>query len=477
MPFVLKNLVCVSLLAALAACSSSDDTQVPASGSVTKGPVADAEVSIYKIQADGSQGERVAGPFTTRADGSWSGSIPNGVDEPLMVVAVQGSYQDETTGQLVELADNRLIGVAAAQHNRRRLDVAVTPYTHALLLAAQHKAGGGADIVVAIDNEIADARQRLSFDPTTVLPANPTQVADDADDAARQYAALLGGFSRLGQHSRLTELVQTQQISAVNVVTALIEDMADGALDATNLQGHRIQLANEVDLPALSESQLQPLLDETQQFIANDAAYQQTQLPAGLGELFRASSDSAADDSSSGETSSGETSSGETSSGETSSGETSSGETSSGETSSGETSSGETSSGETSSGETSSGETSSGETSSGGTSSGETSSGGTSSGETSSGDTSGGLQAVEILQAEILQAAILQAAILQAAILQAEMLQAEILQAAILQAAILQAAILQAAILQAATWLYPVFLKLIRFNPVPMMPRKVLMVG
>jgi hypothetical protein len=75
----------LALALAVVGCSSDDETPVvvpgtsiSVSGHVFKGSVAGATVHVHAITATGTVGAVIAGPFTTDANGRWSGEVPSG---------------------------------------------------------------------------------------------------------------------------------------------------------------------------------------------------------------------------------------------------------------------------------------------------------------------------------------------------------------------------------------------------------------
>ena len=139
-------------------------------GAVTKGPVAGAILHLYRMDASGQKdGEPVAGPITTGADGSWSAQVPDSVPRPLLIESSGGSYTDEATGNTVSAgALNSFLPEGASS-------AAVTPLSELLVRATrEHLAGNpesdlGAGLQAGRD--VLDDVLGASFDPLTTVPS------------------------------------------------------------------------------------------------------------------------------------------------------------------------------------------------------------------------------------------------------------------------------------------------------------------
>ncbi len=256
-------------------------------GTVTKGPVHRAVVNIYKMQPDGSPGEFVAGPFITDAAGRWQGQLPAGITTPLVLVASGGRYQDEASGEPVELAPGDELHGVIADVNTSQVAAPITPYTHALLAATRQQIGNGDNAATILRQVRRNVTLQLGFDPMTVLPPNPMRPPRHATLAQKQYAAMLGGFAQLAQEPPLRAQLTMPRFK---VMQALAEDMADGRLDGRNLAGFPVIMRHnrqQVMLPPLGNN-LRPLFANVERFIGNHgAAYPGVRPPHGLPEAYR----------------------------------------------------------------------------------------------------------------------------------------------------------------------------------------------
>lgn len=188
-------------------------------GLVSKGPVAGATINVYRLNEDGSQGARVAGPITTAEDGSWNVGIDAAIPRPLKVVSSGGSYTDEATGATVTAGSLNSFLPEGAE------TVAVTPLTDLLVQVATQRMAEGASAEDGIDagREALSSVLAVGFDPLQVVPANP---ADTSGASAEQiaYAAVLGGLSQLAN-------TVAPAADSFAVIQALVSDMTDGAID------------------------------------------------------------------------------------------------------------------------------------------------------------------------------------------------------------------------------------------------------
>ncbi|MGB1464946.1 MAG: InlB B-repeat-containing protein [Alcanivorax nanhaiticus] len=188
------------------------------SGAVTKGPVAGAELYLYRMDAAGNKtGDAVAGPIQTAADGSWSVQLPGSIPRPLLIESSGGTYTDEATGGTVNAGSLNSFLPEGAE------TAAVTPLSELLVRSTrEHLASNPGDSIEAgIDAGagVLDDVLGVTFDPLTTVPST---TGDDA--AAKQYAAVLGGLS-----TQANTLIGSAD--PFDTVMALIEDASDGVVD------------------------------------------------------------------------------------------------------------------------------------------------------------------------------------------------------------------------------------------------------
>lgn len=139
-------LTCLSLLSA--SCGSGSGKSTPptdtVSGTAVKGPIANAMVSAYKMDALGNQGTEVLDSTTTAADGSYALRIPKGTG-PIMIVVrgtATSSYVNEAdpTGPRVAFTAGETLRAAVIDPATVN-NVPVTPFTDmAVTLLQQYAA-------------------------------------------------------------------------------------------------------------------------------------------------------------------------------------------------------------------------------------------------------------------------------------------------------------------------------------------------
>ncbi len=235
-------------------------------GISSKGPIAEATINIYRIEANGDRGELVSGPYITAADGSWNTDDDLPAGGPFEAVSTGGYYTDEATDTEVILADDdELSGIIVSSSSS--IEVAITPLTHAALLTAKHSiANFGMSASDAIRHAIGDMQASLGFDVTTTLPPAIDDLASKTN-SQKLYAAILGGISELSADSSITDTLSAAD--KFDIAIALAQDLSDGKLDGSDISGTQITLdvdGSDIDLSALDANGIAPLIDATNTF-------------------------------------------------------------------------------------------------------------------------------------------------------------------------------------------------------------------
>lgn len=226
-------LFCLTLLATLvvAGCGGGSSSSAPppkkpstsgVDGTLSKGPVVNAEIRLYRMGDDGGpEGDAVAGPFTTDADGNWRADVRDSLPRPLVVVTTGGSYTDEASGNPVDLSDRSLQSYLPEGSTGS----AVTPLTDMLVRQTQANIGSGDDAETALTNARSNLENALgmSFDPLTTRPLSPDSPTS-GDRNQRAYTAVLGALSHLAN-------TLDPNADPLDMAIALAEDMSDGSID------------------------------------------------------------------------------------------------------------------------------------------------------------------------------------------------------------------------------------------------------
>lgn len=222
------RLLLLALTVGLYGCSggSSSSSSSPASatsdisGAVVKGPVAGATVNVFQMDSSGQAvGDPVAGPITTAADGSWSVSIPNSVDRPLLVSATGGSYTDEATGSTVNVATRKLNSFLTAGATT----ASISPLSETVVRRARQFLvnNPGSTLDESVGDGVAKVEDVFGqgFDPLEDIPD-----ANGTTPEALKAAAILGGLSELASSV-------SPGTDPLDTVLAISEDVTDGAID------------------------------------------------------------------------------------------------------------------------------------------------------------------------------------------------------------------------------------------------------
>ena len=210
---VTAGLAAVSILAACGGGGGGDSsTQQPAgttatvslSGVAAKGLMANAEVNVHAVKADGSIDPvgLLALPVLTQADGGYTLSFTGNKDQPYVVkvtATANTTHADEVTGQAQPLPAGftmRALLVPAASGSVST-SATVTPFSE-MAVSAAVKAGG----VTAsnVTQALSTVSQLLGFDPRSV--AVVTSVAN-ATPEQQKLAVMLASVSQLANDGAL----------------------------------------------------------------------------------------------------------------------------------------------------------------------------------------------------------------------------------------------------------------------------------
>ncbi len=175
----------------------NNSATVALSGTAAKGLMANADVAVYAVNADGSVGSTALATGSTGADGRYSLSFtgPQGQPYVVRVAAKSGTtHLDEVTGVAQDLPAGFAMRslVVPATTGAQTVSTNVTPFSE-LIAAAAAKAGGGINTANAAQ-ALSTVKQLLGFDPTLVA-VKTTSTAANADE--QKLAVLLTAVSRL----------------------------------------------------------------------------------------------------------------------------------------------------------------------------------------------------------------------------------------------------------------------------------------
>ena len=215
---LLWQVLALSGVLALGGCNSSDDPTSSSSttieGSIFAAPVAGATVTVFD-----DNGNEVAGPVSSGADGRYRISIPN-VDlaSALSFVSNGGTFSDEATAESNVVAGEMSVYVAAGTLGAGD-EVHATPTStimHELVMTHEKTP---TEAVAAIEGAFG---YPVDF---SIAPTDATVPATGASDSEKLAGLRAAGFSQLTADLGLNAADQFV------LLAALAEDLSDGALD------------------------------------------------------------------------------------------------------------------------------------------------------------------------------------------------------------------------------------------------------
>ncbi len=193
------------------------------SGSVIKGPTANATVIAYAVSA-GQPGAQI-GSATTDANGNFT--LPIGsYSGPVMLQASAGTYRDEATGALMTMASGDVMTalLPSVATGTTVTGVQVTPVTSMAQTRAQQMAGGMTDANIAAANT-AMGNYFSVGDILHVQPMNPLVPGSGAAAGpdSRNYGMTLAAMSL---YAKSLNMANTSAL-----VTSMMSDASDGMMD------------------------------------------------------------------------------------------------------------------------------------------------------------------------------------------------------------------------------------------------------
>jgi hypothetical protein len=231
------------LLGALAGCGgggggASIKNQVALSGSVVKGPVANATVVAWGLSASGTKTAPALSQTTTLQNGTFDLPKFSLYSSSVLIETTGGTYTDETTGnQLANPGLKALIPRASGT-----MSIAVTPLTH-LAFACISSSG-----LTRPNIDRANALISTAFGPniatTTPIDVTNSLAVSAANTLQVQYGMMLAAVSKIGFAKFITAVSAdlnikntTQQFSQTTadlIINALNTLMSDGTLNTNN---------------------------------------------------------------------------------------------------------------------------------------------------------------------------------------------------------------------------------------------------
>lgn len=200
------------------------------SGSVVKGPVANAAVTAFAVS--GGQVGAQLGTAATDTSGRFMMDIGSYAGA-LMLQASGGSYKDEATGQVMSMGAEIMTAMIPSV-GAGTTTVQVTPVTAMAQAMAQRMGGGMTEANIAAANAAMGAYFGIN-DILRVRPMDPLVVGSGATATqdARNYGMTLAAMS---QYARTAGMSASSALA-----TAMMKDASDGMMDGS-VAGAQIQM-------------------------------------------------------------------------------------------------------------------------------------------------------------------------------------------------------------------------------------------
>jgi len=230
----------LSALLLISACGSSSSDS-PAATTTLTGSVFASSVSGASVVVKDSAGATIAGPVTTSADGSFSVAVPNSaLAGTLQFQATGGTYADEMTGTTTTAGTLAAYATAGSV----TATVSINPATTIIhsLISQYSKTAGEAQTLF-----------NSSFGFTPDLSVASKNTPSTGGSKAERLAAF-----RAGAFSKLTQDLGLAPDRQADLIAALAQDLADGALDGKNgttlisLGSYTVDIQNRFDQALVS---------------------------------------------------------------------------------------------------------------------------------------------------------------------------------------------------------------------------------
>lgn len=243
----IKSMAAAAVAVLIAGCGGGSDSApagnsppaaISVQGSVVKGPMAKAKISLYKVGADGKQGELLQ---ETESDnnGAYSVTLSNYSGVVIAVASVvpgKTMMYDEAMGQAINPAADFILRASFSAESGKTSNAQINPFTEVATVAALAKSGGlTLANVEQANSELATA---LGFNPLTAVPTfdadkNPTNNAAGAL-AAVSHLALSNGLGCAASDQAAKIACVTKALSAKGLGDASTKTALQAALNLVN---------------------------------------------------------------------------------------------------------------------------------------------------------------------------------------------------------------------------------------------------
>jgi hypothetical protein len=204
---------------------------VSISGTAMKGVVADATVSIFELNSDGTKGDLLQ-TTTTDSNGEYSLSFVSGSSNSCYMVEItDGVYTDEILGSDITMESSDVLRAVECGGAGESNVLAVTPLTSIAASRATTLAAAGGTLTTAVTTSNLGVAQQYGIDSIlTTIPVDPTSTAatELATRSQRNYGVVLAGMA---------QLADTNDVRAIDFAAALADDIVDGIMDGQGASG------------------------------------------------------------------------------------------------------------------------------------------------------------------------------------------------------------------------------------------------
>ncbi|MFK8028980.1 MAG: putative Ig domain-containing protein [Gammaproteobacteria bacterium] len=218
-------------------------------GNGTKGPLIDATVELFALDASGFADGAALTNTTTDAQGNWALDVNR--PDALLVRISGGRYVDEAD---TNIGSRRIIELSADQYLESVLfpgetAVAVTVFTQALVEKSRRETGLN-NFVDVLQNNRQLFEQAYSFDVLSVLPADP--LAPSGSDESIAYALSVGGVANA---INTLSIASNSALPEYQHILTVVEDLVDCRLDGIGTGGQAVVNSALTDYQALTLEQ------------------------------------------------------------------------------------------------------------------------------------------------------------------------------------------------------------------------------
>ncbi|WP_141733251.1 hypothetical protein [Oligoflexus tunisiensis] len=192
-------------------------------GSAGVGNLSNAQVTLYRLNEDGSQGTLVG---ATQTDAKGNFSITVKYFGPVAFVVTGGQYQDPASGETVQPGSTAILRAAVGGI---RADDAVNIHALTTLAASKALQSPGTDLITAIRKAQTDVAELFAISDVDIIAVRPGDLTQpgslDATASETRLGLILTAFSQMlkDEGQKPTQLPL--------LINALAEDYKDGKLD------------------------------------------------------------------------------------------------------------------------------------------------------------------------------------------------------------------------------------------------------